>query len=156
MARPAKLNDETVKTIVDAIKVGCPIRVACQAAGIGLTTFKSWMIRGKSTAEIDAPFRAFRAALKKARSHGETYALGIIQAAMPDHWQAAAWFLERSKPRRWGRIDRLNAVVASGQGGSCDVKIYYDGDLKTLSDDELDAVSEGKADLVLRGKAHRR
>jgi hypothetical protein len=98
MARPAKLTDELTTVIVDAIKVGCPIRVACQAGGIGLTTFKTWLTRGKSEDEADAPFRAFRAAVRKARAHGESFALKVIQDAMPDHWQAAAWFLKRSKP----------------------------------------------------------
>ena len=41
MARPAKLTDDRVKVIVDAIKVGCPVVMACQAAGIGRMTFKA-------------------------------------------------------------------------------------------------------------------
>lgn len=146
MPRPAKLNDERVKTIVDAIKVGCSIRVACRAAGIGVTTFKTWMSRGKSKETDDAPYRAFRAAIKKARTHGEFHALMIIQEAMPDHWQAAAWFLERSRPARWGRVDRLKAILSAHRVDSID--------LSKLSDEDLKAMIEGKANFVKDGKAY--
>ncbi len=136
MARPAKLNPETATIIVDAIKVGCPTRVACQAGGIGLTTFKSWMTRGISNDEADAPYRAFRADVKKSRAHGVAYALKIIQQAMPDHWQAAAWFLERSRPMQWGRIDRAAAHEASRlKEGLADVS--------KMSDAELEAIARG-------------
>lgn len=143
MPRPAKLTDETVKLIVDAIRVGCPIRVACLAGGIGSTTFKTWMDRGKSADEADAPYRAFRTSLKKARGHGEAHALKIIQDAMPDHWQAAAWFLERSRPTRWGRVDRLKATMAAGQGGETTVRVVYE-DMSKLSDEDLRAIVDGR------------
>ena len=106
MGRPTKLDEATAQALLDALKVGCPIRVACQAAGVGPTTFKSWVARGKSRDEADAPFRAFRADVKKARAAGEAAALKIIHAAMPTTWQAAAWFLERSRPERWARASR--------------------------------------------------
>src|SRR4051794_21218430 len=61
MGRPTKLGEATARAIIDALKVGCPVRVACQAAGVGSTTFKTWMVRGTSGDESDAPFRAFRA-----------------------------------------------------------------------------------------------
>ena len=148
MGRPAKLTDETVKTIVDAIKAGCPIAVACQAAGIGKTTFKSWMARGKSTDGADAHYRAFRADIRKARAHGEAQALGIIRDAMPDHWQAAAWFLERSRPCRWGRVDRLKAVQASGSGDDLRISMKY------MTDAELEAIAEGKASATMAGNSY--
>lgn len=111
MARPTKLDQATARTIIDALAVGCPIRVACQAAGVGATTFKTWMARGSSGDESDAPCRAFRADVKKARAVGEAAALKVIHEAMPTTWQAAAWFLERSRPERWGRTDRLKAKI---------------------------------------------
>jgi hypothetical protein len=143
MARPAKLTDETAKVIVDAIKVGCPIKVACQAAEIGSTTFKSWMARGKSEDEADAPYRAFRAAVRKARAHGESFALKVIQDAMPDHWQAAAWFLERSQPTRWGRVDRMKATID---------KEVMEMDVKQMSDEQLEAIVAGKPFPRMNGR----
>lgn len=109
MARPTTLDESTARTILDALRAGCSIRVACKAAGVGQTTFKTWVARGKSRADEDAPYRAFRADVRKARSAGEAAALKVIHEAMPDHWQAAAWFLERSKPARWGKVDRIKA-----------------------------------------------
>ena len=108
MGRPTKLDEATARAIIDALRVGCPIRVACQAAGVGPTTFKSWVARGKSPDEADAPYRAFRADVQKARAAGEAAALKVIHAAMPTTWQAAAWFLERSRPARWARAGRYD------------------------------------------------
>ena len=116
MGRPTKLDEPRVGALIDALKVGCTAQVACRAAGVGRSTFKAWLARGKSPDPADAPYRAFRAAVQKARGHGERHALGVIHGAMPTHWQAAAWFLERSQPRRWGRVDRLKAEARAGYG----------------------------------------
>jgi hypothetical protein len=68
---------------------------------------------------------------------------------MPDHWQAAAWFLERFQPTRWGRVDRRTATAKSrGRGDEFEV------DLAKLSDEELLAIASGKANLVMNGKAY--
>ena len=32
--------------------------------------------------------------------------MALVQSAAPQHWQAAAWWLERSFPDRYGRRDR--------------------------------------------------
>jgi hypothetical protein len=117
MGRPSKLEDATAEKIIDALKVGSPIRVACRAAGIGQTTFKAWMTRGNSEADDDAPYRAFRADVKKARAAGEAAALKVIHEAMPTSWQAAAWFLERHWPERWGRRDRIKAKIENDRPG---------------------------------------
>ena len=103
MGRPTKLEPATVKAIATALGIGAPIGSACRAAGIGVTTFKTWMERGRSEAEDDAPYRAFRASVKKARATAQIHALAMVRRAMPDHWQAAAWYLERTDPKRWGR-----------------------------------------------------
>ena len=150
MARPAELNDETTGVIVEAIEVGCPARVACRAAGIGLKSFKSWMARGRSDGEADAPYRTFRVAVLKARATSEARALEAIRGAMPCDWRAAAWFLERSRPRRWGRVDRLKARLAAGAGRGD----HFQLDVSKLSDAELTAIVEGKTDVRIGGKGY--
>ena len=42
---------------MDAIKVGCPVKVTCRAAGIGLTTFKSWMNQNSPGSSCPLPGR---------------------------------------------------------------------------------------------------
>ena len=103
MGRPTKLDMKSAEAIVAALAVGAPVRSACKAAGIGATTFKTWMSRGKSDAPEDAPFRAFRATVKRANAMAQVHALTTLNKAMRNHWQAAAWYLERTDPKRWGR-----------------------------------------------------
>jgi len=55
------MTNGMIKSIMNAIKVGCAIRVAYQAAGIGWTTFTTWIDRGKSREVAGAPYRAYRA-----------------------------------------------------------------------------------------------
>ena len=135
MGRPSKLDEARVAALIDALKVGCSAEVACRAAGIGRSTFKAWLARGKSPDPTDAPYRAFRAAVQKARAHGEYHALGVIQAAMPTHWQAAAWFLERSQPRRWARVDRLKAAASDVEKPPLVIRIHNDSNSYPDPDD---------------------
>jgi hypothetical protein len=111
IGRTTKLDEATARVVIDALKVGCPIRVACQAAGVDGSMFKTWMVRGKSGAPEDAPYRPFRADVKKAGASGEAAALQTIREATPQSWQAAVWLLERSRPERWGHIDRVKENV---------------------------------------------
>lgn len=46
--------------------------------------------------------------VEKAKTIAEVRAVGIIQNAMPDNWQAAGWYLERSHPDKYGRRERVN------------------------------------------------
>lgn len=131
MGRPAKLLDEsTAKTVLDALSVGCSIRTACEAAGLGRTTFKVWMLKGKAASDdpTNEPYQAFRAGVKKARAEGEKRALEIIRDAMPTTWTAAAWYLERSNPARWGKVDRLKANVHSTGQPTTVIRVEYSDD----------------------------
>jgi hypothetical protein len=51
-------------------------------------------------------FRAFLAALKKAKAQAVVRMVGRIDRAAGEHWQAAAWFLERRRPEDWGSCRR--------------------------------------------------
>ncbi len=62
----------------------------------------------------DAEYRAFRTSVKMARASSESDALAVIrQAARDGTWQAAAWYLERSNPRRWGKVARFKAEITA-------------------------------------------
>lgn len=44
---------------------------------------------------------------RQAQSSAEMRALGVITSAYGKDWHAAAWFLERTKPERYSRRDRV-------------------------------------------------
>jgi hypothetical protein len=117
--------------------------------------FKAWLARGQSDDPADGPFRAFRAAVRKARAQGEMHALRVIQAAMPSHWQAAAWFLERSNPKRWGWVDRLKATLQGGtSAGASKIQIVYEEDWRQVGADDRRAITHGKSALIVNGKGY--
>lgn len=124
MARPTDLTPEVQQRIIEALRAGNYIDTACEYAGIGTSTFYRWMERGTRQDEPDI-YREFRDAVKRARAESEIRNVGLVQRAASDGtWQAAAWFLERSYPKKWGRHDRHE--VTGPDGGPVSVAVDSD------------------------------
>ncbi len=102
--RPDKLTPEVQAKIVAAIVAGNFRDVAARCAGIGVRTLRTWLARGKAG---DKKYRDFRHALMEAEGAAEINALALVRGAAEKDWRAAAWFLERKFPRRWGRRNRV-------------------------------------------------
>jgi len=100
MARPTKGTPELTTAIAADIAQGVPGEVAAVARGIGRSTFYNWVKWGR---QREPGFVEFRDAIKRARAEAESHYVGIIRAATLKNWQAAAWWLERRAPGRWGR-----------------------------------------------------
>lgn len=100
MARPTKFSEELAGKLVDALRAGHYMHVAAALVGIAESTLYRWIERGE---EGESPFKQFAADVARARAEAESRALLLIQKAALVHWQAAAWFLERAFPLRWGR-----------------------------------------------------
>ena len=99
--RPSKLTPEIQDRIVAAIRAGNYVETAARHAGIDPATFYRWMERGAK--ERSGKYREFRKAVEKARADAEVRHVAIIAQAATKRWEAAAWWLERSFPDRWGR-----------------------------------------------------
>lgn len=75
-------------------------------------------------------FVLFRILCQRARAESEVRALSLIQnAGHSGQWQAAAWFLERSFPDRWGRRERV--ALEGHDGGAVEVKQISVDDLES-------------------------
>jgi len=99
MPRPTKYNADIEKKICDALRAGNTRKASYEYAGIDDATFFRWMLSNAS----------FASAIKKAEADAEVSAVAIIKKAMPETWQAAAWWLERRKPDDYGRNLALRA-----------------------------------------------
>lgn len=131
--RPSKATDEVFKKITDAVKAGVWIEQAAHLASIHPSTLYDWVskgeraremeeITGKAMSDADLRLAEFSESLKRARAEAEARNVSLIQKAAQDGtWQAAAWYLERSAPQRWGRRDRME--VTGKEGGSIEVSI---------------------------------
>ena len=104
MARPGKLNAETVETIVQRIRVAAPVTAAAEAAGVSRETYYAWLERGNSTRPADKPYREFRLAIEQALAESEAALVQRLQnAAAKGSWQAAQYLLEQRHSDNWGK-----------------------------------------------------
>lgn len=102
--RPTKYTPETVKKILEAIKLGVAYVDAANYAGVGLATFNEWRDR----------YPEFAEAVEAAAGAAVTACMAKIQkAATEGSWQASAWILERRHPDRYGRT-RVELTGAEG------------------------------------------
>ena len=96
------LDTEKIDRLCDALLAANSVRNACALACIGEATFHRWMHDADSAPE-GAALREFRERVKRARAEAEHRNVMVIQRAARKNWTAAAWYLERSNPREWGR-----------------------------------------------------
>lgn len=121
-----KIDPDIVKRLEDALKVGNYVEDACEYAGLSRYTLYKWLRRGK--AEIDRIQEGHKPdpaedvyvnivnTIEKARAEAVVRNVTLIQNAARDgSWQAAAWWLERTRPSQFGR--RLATEVSGPDGG---------------------------------------
>lgn len=104
MVRPTKLTPDIQKKIVELIEEGQFAEIAANCVGISERTFYNCLKRGKN--EEHGPFFQFFQAIEQASAKSEVEALDIIWIASERDWRAAAWYLERRFPKKWGKRQR--------------------------------------------------
>ena len=124
--RPTKLTPELQEKICNILNGGNHIITACDYIGISEKTFYHWLQRGERNAPSDQAggYSEFYQAVKKARARAEVISVARIrQAGDEGNWQAHAWFLERSNPKRWGR---RNLELTGADGGELVIRLTLD------------------------------
>jgi transposase-like protein len=101
--RSTKYTPDTVKTIIDTIRVGGSDVDACARAGIHQDTFYSWMKQHSDFSEqvTRARWDSKIERIARIRKHGE------------NDWRADAWYLERRWPEEFAQ--QLIVKVTSEQ-----------------------------------------
>ncbi len=120
VARPSKLTPAVSAAICESVRGGVYIETACQANNISTSTYYRWLDKADDPNAGDE-FREFRDASARARAEVEARHVSLIDQAargpVPGDWRAAAWYLERSFPTRYGRQERIE-VDTGGEGGA--------------------------------------
>jgi hypothetical protein len=125
VGKPTALTPEVQERIVTAVQAGSYLDDAASYAGIGYRSVFRWLERGRNAEaelsegreipENELIFWHFWQAIEKARADAAIRNVGIIQKAAQDgQWQAAAWYLERTNPRKWGRHETVEITGADG------------------------------------------
>ena len=111
--RPSKLTPKVLEDIVKWLKLGYYQEDAAVMAGISKSTFYGWL---KKAEDGDDRFLEFSDAVKKARAEAEgAHIKNIRKAADNGTWQASAWFLERSFPKKWGKRSTLDIEAENNE-----------------------------------------
>lgn len=118
VGRPTKCTPERVKRIIDALKGGNTRSASAAYGGIDPETFSNWMARG---AKDEEPFLGFSIQVKAAEAEAEVRNVAIIQTAAKDKWQAAAWWLERRRPKDYAQTHKH-----TGSDGESPVEFVVD------------------------------
>lgn len=150
VGRPTKINPTIQEQIVKAIRAGNYIETASAYAGINKSTLYDWLKRGEREKQRvaknpkykirkdEAPFVDFSNAVQKALADAEIRDVATIVKASTEHWQAAAWRLERKYPDRWGRkkvdidVSGELGVKHSGQTEKIAEQLENDPDAREL------------------------
>jgi transposase len=107
------LTPEMQGRVIDAIRAGNYLDTAAAYAGIHRSTLHDWLKRGRSK-NPEEPFASFVEAVEEAMGKAETRFVALIAEAAQTTWTAAAWWLERRYPDRWGRRERIEHTGKDG------------------------------------------
>lgn len=121
--RSSTFRPEIADAIVEAVRRGAYRSTAAAAVGVPSSTLAGWIKRGAldlSMAQeaIEAgmtvrlsEFADFVLRLSAAEARYEIDLTALIDAHGLNDWRALAWRLERTRPDRYGRRDRLQVEV---------------------------------------------
>lgn len=147
MARPTKLTEALTAKICELLSEGLSQTKVCDMVDISMDAFARWM---KDNAE-------FSGAVKKAKAECERWHLNQIKAGSREgHWQASAWFLERTQPAVYGRVAALPAPPTENtvktkldrliEGFDAYVQAKHQPDYIDTSDEQPDDTDDSEAD----------
>lgn len=121
--RTPLLNAQLQDRIVSAVRAGSYLDDAASLAGVHRATLFRWIAAGRDAqqkleagetlTDKEQQVYDFCDAVETARAEAQLRNVAIIQkAANEGTWQAAAWYLERTNPRKWGRHETVEIGVA--------------------------------------------
>jgi hypothetical protein len=101
MARRSKATEARIEALLAALRAGNTREASAGHAGIDRTTLYRWVERDPG----------LRARVEKAEADAEVrFEAQVARAAADDDWRAAAWWLERRRPKSYGRAPAAAAA----------------------------------------------
>lgn len=113
MGRPPKISQELIEKICLAVRAGNYIETAAAYAGVNKSTLYDWLKRG-ARARGGGIYKDFSNAVEQAMATAEVHMVAKIAKAAERNWGAAAWHLERTRPARFGKQERMELTGADG------------------------------------------
>ncbi|BBO33966.1 helix-turn-helix domain-containing protein [Lacipirellula parvula] len=129
--RPRSLDETKRREVVALISVGLGLQDAARYVGCSVSTLRREMQRNAD----------FRQDVRSAEIRSQIDALRAMRAASATHWRAAAWFLERTNPRRFARPS---------------LRAFNSDEIQTVLDDVITAAVDEIDDVEVRQRVVRR
>lgn len=102
--RIPKVTPQIQEEVCKYVSEGNYFEVACSLAGVLHETAYAWIRRGRDPlAPNHKRYKAFYHAVLGARAKAEADGVSQVRGSGSLDWRAAAWWLERAMPDRWGR-----------------------------------------------------
>ena len=115
-----KLTPQLQEEFCKAIENGASILGACGHVGITEKTYYNWIHRAEES-KTRTKFVKFKECVDTSKEKALFNFEQVIVAASMEHWQAAAWMLERRYPNMYGKTDKIEAdVTHKGLSGLAD------------------------------------
>ena len=105
-----KLTPELQEKFCEAIENGDSILGACGYVGIAEATYYNWIHKAEE-AKTKTKYVKFKECVDKAKAKALHNFEQVIVSASIEHWQAAAWMLERRHPNLYGKREKIEADV---------------------------------------------
>lgn len=113
----ARTEAVVMQALIEYLAGGAYRSVAVRAAGMNAVTFRQYLKRGKEDEELgkDTDYSRFRKCVLEAEAIAEQRMLNVWRNEAMHDWHAAASFLARRYPSRWGkqREDRRSVEESS-------------------------------------------
>lgn len=111
--RPTLCTPDVTARFLQAVRAGNFIEDAAVFAGIDRGTYYRWLEKAEDPRPEYQVYRDFRDTAIAARTESKVGHVLNLHNAGKKHWQASAWYLERSYPEQFGRR-RLEVTGAEG------------------------------------------
>ena len=104
--------------LCDYLRQGCSIKTACEACGLSLTSFFSYMRRGGDADELDPRFAQFAQQITRAKAEGKATLVKCIAKAAQTDWRVASDLLTKIAPLEYsaGRADSKAPIMRADSG----------------------------------------
>ena len=106
-----KLTPLILETMKTEVARGMPIKWALKIVNISQNVYYDWIRKGKKSNDPTDPYRVFYEEIEMAKALAIGSRIETIRRASDEHWQAAAWYLERVDSENFGRKSIVNANV---------------------------------------------
>jgi len=103
VGRPTLLTQDRYDEAVKWYKDGATHREVSDAISVGFSTLEGWLRTGEEEIQdnIESIYSSFTSEVKRARSFVAKKRRNKIES--DESWQSAAWLLERTRPKEYGR-----------------------------------------------------